>query len=50
MNTTCINTGCHSLSKEDAEHREKGGYTDARGDGSNRHFCLNSGCHPNGRK
>lgn len=51
MNTTCIADGCHSLAKEDREHREEGGarYTQERGDGTNRHFCLASGCHPNGR-
>jgi hypothetical protein len=52
MNTTCIRSGCHSLAQEDAHHREKGGarYTTVRGDGSNKHFCLDSGCHPDGRK
>lgn len=52
MNTTCINGGCHSLAKEDDHHREEGGarYTQLRGDGSNRHFCLDSRCHPDGRK
>ena len=51
MNTTCIADGCHSLTKEDNQHREEGGtrYTQLRGDGSNRHFCLDSRCHPNGR-
>lgn len=51
MNTTCINGGCHSLAKEDGNHREQGArYTQLRGDGSNRHFCLDAGCHPDGRK
>jgi hypothetical protein len=51
LNTTCINSGCHTLSKEDSNHRDEGTrYTQARGDGSNRHFCLASGCHPDGRK
>lgn len=52
MNTTCIASGCHSLSEEDRHHREEGGtrYTQLRGDGSNRHFCLDSRCHPDGRK
>ena len=52
MNTTCIIGGCHSLAEEDGHHREEGGarYTQLRGDGSNRHFCLDSGCHPDGRK
>lgn len=49
MNTTCLNTGCHALAKEDAEHREEEPrYSELRGDGSNRHFCL--GCHPSGRQ
>jgi hypothetical protein len=46
-NTTCLNSGCHSLGQEDGEHREVGQYSSARGDGSNRHFCLV--CHPTGR-
>jgi hypothetical protein len=52
MNTTCINAGCHSLSKTDGQHREEGGalYNQLRGSGSNRHFCLDSRCHPDGRK
>lgn len=51
MNTTCINAGCHSLTKTDGQHRENGArYTQIRGDGSNRHFCLDSRCHPDGRK
>jgi len=46
-NVTCLNSGCHSLGEEDREHREQGGYASKRGDGSNRHFCLD--CHPTGR-
>jgi hypothetical protein len=45
-NTTCLNSGCHSLGEEDRQHREENGYTSRRGDGSNRHFCLE--CHPTG--
>lgn len=47
MNTNCLASGCHSLTEEDGEHREHDGYGTARGDGSNRHFCLQ--CHPTGR-
>jgi len=47
MNTTCITSGCHSLAEENDHHREVGEYASARGDGSNRHFCLQ--CHPTGR-
>jgi hypothetical protein len=52
MNTTCLNSGCHSLAKADGDHREEdtADYMKARGNGSNRHFCLESGCHPDGRK
>lgn len=46
-NTTCLSGGCHSLSREDSHHREENGYAAKRGDGSNRHFCLE--CHPRGR-
>jgi len=52
MNTTCINGGCHSLAEEDGHHNEENRteYQAKRGNGSNRHFCLESGCHPDGRK
>lgn len=49
MNTTCIASGCHSLAGEDREHDESR-YRTLRGDGTNKHFCLDSGCHPDGRK
>jgi len=45
-NTTCLNSGCHSLGEEDRQHREERRYPTTRGDGSNRHFCL--ACHPSG--
>ncbi len=45
-NTTCLNSGCHSLAREDSEH-DGSRYRTERGDGSNRHFCL--ACHPSGR-
>ncbi|MGE0404564.1 MAG: hypothetical protein AB7T06_48085 [Kofleriaceae bacterium] len=51
-NTSCVESGCHhTLSWSDREHDgEVGNYASRRGDGSNKHFCLASGCHPDGRK
>jgi hypothetical protein len=49
MNTSCIESGCHhTLSWSDNKH-EGGRYATVRGDASNKHFCLASGCHPDGR-
>lgn len=52
MNTSCVESGCHhTLSWSDNKHRgEVGNYAARRGDGTNKHFCLASGCHPNGRE
>ena len=49
-NTTCVDGACHhSLSWSDGFHRgEVGTYTGIRGDASNRHFCLDARCHPDG--
>lgn len=51
MNSTCLRSGCHSLQKMDNEHDERD-YDTVRGTGPNPspHFCIDSGCHPDGRK
>jgi hypothetical protein len=50
-NTSCVESGCHhTLAFSDGKHSQVNRYSTLRGDGSNRHFCLDSGCHPNGRK
>ncbi len=48
-NTSCIEAGCHhTLAWSDREHNgEVSGYSSRRGDGSNKHFCLQ--CHQGGR-
>lgn len=47
-NTTCLRSGCHSLGKLNGEH-EGATYGTLRDTGSP-HFCLDSRCHPDGRK
>ena len=51
MNTSCVESGCHhTLSWSDGQHNgEVGNYSTVRGNGTNKHFCLASGCHPDGR-
>ncbi|HEY5925021.1 MAG TPA: cytochrome c3 family protein [Kofleriaceae bacterium] len=50
MNTSCVESGCHhTLSWSDGQHGDVNSYASVRGDGSNKHFCLASGCHPDGR-
>jgi hypothetical protein len=52
-NTTCIASGCHSLSKMDAEHDERS-YATYRSSPpaplTTSNFCRAAGCHPDGRK
>lgn len=50
MNTTCVDGACHhTLSWSDGRHNgDVGSYPGIRGDGSNKHFCLDSRCHPDG--
>ncbi len=50
MNTTCTDSACHhTLSWSDGRHNgDVGRYGTVRGNGGNKHFCLDSGCHPDG--
>lgn len=52
QNTSCITSGCHSLSREDAEHQQAS-YRTARSSPppplTMSNFCRAGGCHPDGR-
>ena len=52
-NTSCITSGCHSLSRMDAEHDERN-YATYRSSPpaplTTANFCRAAGCHPDGRK
>lgn len=53
LNTTCIASGCHSLSRMDAEHGERA-YSTYRNAPpaplTTSNFCRAGSCHPDGRK